>query len=206
MSRRLLVALALLCALARGGTASAQDSAPKTSQGSVARTVLAGGCFWCMEDAFESVPGVVSVVSGYTGGRKPNPTYEEVSAGNTGHYEVVEITYDPSKVTYAQLLEHFWRNIDPTVDDRQFCDIGDQYRAAIFYGSPAERKLAEDSRRAIEQSKKFPKVFTGIIAAAPFYVAEEYHQDYYRKNPIRYNFYKHSCGRAQRLKELWGNK
>jgi peptide-methionine (S)-S-oxide reductase len=200
-----LVAVLLMCALARGDAVSAQD-AVATTQSNVSRAVLAGGCFWCMEEAFEAVPGVVSVVSGYIGGRKPNPTYEEVSAGNTGHYEAVEITYDASKVTYVQLLDLFWRNIDPTVDDRQFCDIGDQYRAAVFYGNAAEKKLAEDSKRALEQSQKFKDVFTGIVAATPFYVAEEYHQDYYRKNPIRYNFYKYSCGRAQRLKELWGNK
>ena len=168
---------------------------------------FAGGCFWCMEEAFEAVEGVVSVTSGYTGGRKPNPAYEEVSAGGTGHAEAVEILYDPAKVSYAKLLEAFWRNIDPTTPDRQFCDGGNQYRSAIFYQNETQKRLAEESKQAVEKSKPFKdSIVTQIVPASAFYVAEDYHQDFYKKNPIRYKFYKYNCGRAQRLEELWGKK
>lgn len=171
-----------------------------------AEAVLAGGCFWCLEEAMEKVPGVISAVSGYTGGRIKNPTYEQVSSGGTGHIEAVRITYDPSKVTYAQLLEAFWRNIDPLDDGGQFCDRGEQYRAAIFVGNAAERATAEQSKRAIEASGKLKqRVVTAIHSAAPFYEAEAYHQDYYKKNPVRYRFYKLSCGRASRLDAIWGS-
>jgi peptide-methionine (S)-S-oxide reductase len=160
-----------------------------------------------MEEAFEPVEGVVSVVSGYTGGQQANPTYEEVSAGGTGHAEAVEIRYDSSKVSYQQLLQHFWRNIDPLAVDRQFCDRGNQYRSAIFYHGEDQRRLAEESKATLERSGTLKgAIATQIVAAGPFYPAEEYHQDYYRKNPNRYKFYKWSCGRAQRLEELWGKK
>lgn len=170
------------------------------------KATFAGGCFWCMEPAFDKLDGVKSVVSGYTGGRKPNPTYEEVSAGTTGHAESVEITYDPAVISYSKLLDVFWRNIDPTVKDRQFCDAGSQYRSAIFYHGEEQKRLAEASKRAIEQSRRFPgTIYTEIAPATTFYAAEEYHQQYYRKNPVRYKYYRYSCGRDQRLKELWGN-
>jgi peptide-methionine (S)-S-oxide reductase len=169
----------------------------------LARATFAGGCFWCMEPPLDKLDGVVSTTSGYTGGQKANPTYEEVSAGTTGHTEAVEIVYDPRKVTYAQLLEVFWRNIDPTSPDRQFCDVGSQYRAPIFFHDEAQRRLAEETKQAVAQRLKQP-VVTQILPAATFYVAEEYHQDYYKKNPIRYKFYRTGCGRDRRLEQLWG--
>ncbi|HET7439303.1 MAG TPA: peptide-methionine (S)-S-oxide reductase MsrA [Nitrospira sp.] len=173
--------------------------------GSTAKAYFAGGCFWCMEEAFEKVDGVIETVSGYMGGTVKNPTYEEVSAGQTGHAESVEVRYDPSKVTYTQLLEAFWRNVDPVTPDAQFCDHGSQYRAAIFYQSEDEKRLAEESKRAIEQSKRFSTpIVTQVTAASEFFQAEEYHQDFYKKNPIRYKYYKFTCGRAQRLESLWG--
>ena len=169
------------------------------------KATFAGGCFWCMEPAFDKLDGVKSVVSGYTGGRKANPTYEEVSAGTTGHAESIEITYDPAVIGYSRLLEVFWRNIDPTVKDRQFCDAGTQYRSAIFYHGDEQKRLAEASKKALEQSRRFPgPIYTEIAPATTFYHAEEYHQKYYRKNPVRYKYYKYNCGRDQRLKELWG--
>lgn len=173
--------------------------------GNQAKAYFAGGCFWCMEEAFEKVEGVVSVVSGYMGGTVPSPTYEQVSSGQTGHAESVEVLYDPAKVSYQQLLDAFWHNVDPVTADAQFCDHGNQYRAAIFYGSEDERRLAEVSKTTIEQSKRFAQpIVTQIVQASVFYPAEEYHQDFYKKNPIRYKYYKFSCGRAQRLQALWG--
>jgi peptide-methionine (S)-S-oxide reductase len=164
---------------------------------------FAGGCFWCMEAPFESLAGVVSVTSGYTGGTRPDPSYEEVSAGGTGHAEAVEVVYDPAKVSYATLLDVFWHNIDPTVADRQFCDVGSQYRSAIFAHDEAQRSAAEASRTEVER-KLGVKVKTQIAEAGPFYRAEDYHQDYYRKNPIRYRYYRYGCGRDARLEEIWG--
>ncbi|HXX75042.1 MAG TPA: peptide-methionine (S)-S-oxide reductase MsrA [Nitrospiraceae bacterium] len=173
--------------------------------GETARAYFAGGCFWCMEEAFEKVDGVIAVVSGYMGGTLQSPSYEEVSAGRTGHAESVEVLYDPSKVTYNQLLEAFWRNVDPITTNAQFCDHGTQYRAVIFYQNDQEKRFAEESKQAIEQSKRFSQpILTQIVMASQFYAAEEYHQDFYKKNPIRYKFYKYNCGRAQRLDELWG--
>jgi peptide-methionine (S)-S-oxide reductase len=173
--------------------------------GEPAKAYFAGGCFWCMEEAFEKVDGVIAAVSGYMGGTVQNPSYEEVSSGRTGHAESVEVLYDPSKVTYNQLLEAFWRNVDPITPNAQFCDHGTQYRAAIFYQNDQERRFAEESKQAIEQSKRFNQpVVTQVVMASQFYTAEEYHQDFYKKNPIRYKFYKYNCGRAQRLDELWG--
>jgi len=166
---------------------------------------FAGGCFWCMEPPYEKLPGVVSVVSGYIGGTKADPTYEEVSAGGTGHAEAVRIVYNPRKISYPQLLEVFWRNVDPTTPNAQFCDVGDQYRSAIFYHDESQRKAAETSKRAVERKKTFKEpVVTQIVPATRFYPAEEYHQDYYRKNPVRYKYYRHRCGRDQRLRQLWG--
>jgi len=150
---------------------------------------------------------VVSATSGYTGGQKANPTYEEVSAGGTGHAESVEIVYDPTKISYGKLLEVFWRNIDPTTPDQQFCDHGSQYRSAIFYHNDEQKRLAEESKKKVEATKPFKEpVVTQIAPVSTFYAAEEYHQDFYKKNPFRYKFYKHNCGRAKRLAQLWGEK
>ena len=169
------------------------------------KAYFAGGCFWCMEEAFEKVEGVLSATSGYMGGRVANPSYEEVSAGRTGHAESVEVVYDPSKVSYQKLLDAFWHNVDPITPNAQFCDHGSQYRAAIFFQTDEEKHASETSKLAIEQSKRFTEpIVTLIVPASQFYPAEEYHQDFYKKNPVRYKFYKYSCGRAQRLEELWG--
>jgi peptide-methionine (S)-S-oxide reductase len=184
---------------------SEQEGAGAASGAGLQKATFAGGCFWCMEPAFDKLEGVKSVVSGYTGGHKTNPTYEEVSSGATGHAESVEITYDPAVISYSKLLDVFWHNIDPTAKDRQFCDTGSQYRSAIFYHSEEQKHLAEASKKALELSKRFPgPIYTEIVPATAFYPAEEYHQKYYQKNPIRYKYYRYSCGRDQRLKELWG--
>jgi peptide-methionine (S)-S-oxide reductase len=175
--------------------------------GETAYATFAGGCFWCMEADFEKVEGVLSVTSGYTGGTVANPTYKQVSAGKTGHAEAVRIVFDPRVISYEELLEKFWHDIDPTVSDRQFCDVGAQYRAAIFYHDEEQREAAERSRAALEQTKPFADpIVTEITAATAFYPAESYHQDYYKKNPIRYSYYRKRCGRDHRLKELWGEK
>jgi peptide-methionine (S)-S-oxide reductase len=166
---------------------------------------FAGGCFWCMESDFDKVDGVTATISGYTGGHVKNPTYHQVSDGATGHAESVEVHYDPAKVSYAQLLDVFWHSIDPTVKDQQFCDVGHQYRTAIFYHNDEQKRLAEVSKAALEQLKPFKEpIVTEIVPASAFYPAEEYHQDFYKKNPVRYNFYRYNCGRDQRLKALWG--
>jgi len=162
---------------------------------------FAGGCFWCMEGPFDKLPGVISTTSGYTGGTKARPTYEEVSAGITGHRESVQVVYDPRKVTYAQLLDTFWHNVDPTDDTGQFCDHGPQYRSAIFYHDSEQKRLAEASKAALQ--KRF-RVVTDIVPASQFWPAEEYHQDYYKKNPVRYHFYRFNCGRDHRLEQVWG--
>ena len=176
---------------------------PETTQG--AKATFAGGCFWCMEEAFEKVDGVSSVVSGYAGGTKANPTYKEVSSGGTGHTEAIEVIYDPGSVTYGELLEVFWRNIDPTDGSGQFCDKGSQYRSAIFYRDEEQKRLVEESRQSLEESKPFDEaILTEIVPASMFYPAEDYHQDYYKRNPIRYRYYKYGCGRAKRLEALWG--
>ena len=185
------------------GSASAADAG--SSQ--LSKATFAGGCFWCMESPFESLDGVVSVTVGYTGGTKVNPTYEEVSAGGTGHAESVEIAYDPSKISYQKLLDIFWHNIDPLTKDAQFCDHGHQYRSAIFFHDPAQRKLAEESKAALEASGRFKQpIVTEITPASTFYRAEEYHQHYHQKNPLRYRLYRFSCGRDQRLRQLWGDQ
>jgi peptide-methionine (S)-S-oxide reductase len=170
-----------------------------------ARATFAGGCFWCMEEVYENVDGVISVISGYTGGHLANPTYEQVSAGGTGHVESVEVVYDPDKVTYQHLLKVFWRNIDPTTPNAQFCDHGSQYRSAIFYHDETQKRLIDESKQAVESSKSFPQpIVTEILPTSIFYPAEDYHQDFYKKNPVRYKFYKWNCGRSQRLEQLWG--
>lgn len=164
----------------------------------------AGGCFWCTESDFDKVPGVLSTVSGYIGGRTTNPTYKEVSSGVTGHIEAVQITYDPKVVTYQELLEVYWKSIDPSVANRQFCDVGPQYRSAIFYHNTEQEGQARASKQKLIDSQRFERVYTEIINATVFYPAEEYHQDYYLKNPNQYRFYRWRCGRDARLEEIWG--
>jgi peptide-methionine (S)-S-oxide reductase len=192
--RRLLLLLALSLSL------TAQNATPKK-----AVATFAGGCFWCEEAAFDDVPGVLATISGYTGGTTANPTYEQVSEGGTGHAESVQVIYDPRRVSYQQLLDVYWHNVDPLTPAQQFCDVGTQYRSAIFYHDAEQQRLAEASKAALEKSHRFPTpIVTQIVPASKFYRAEKYHQDYHHKNPVRYRFYKFNCGREQRLKELWG--
>ena len=195
-ARRIVASLLLAGALAAlgGAAAGAEERATAT---------FAGGCFWCMQPPFEKLEGVVSTTVGYTGGHTKNPTYEEVSAGGTGHAESVEIVYDPQKLTYAKLLDVFWRNVDPLTPEAQFCDHGHQYRTAIFYHDAEQKRLAEESRDKVQARLQKP-VVTEIVAASRFYPAEEYHQDFYKKNPVRYFTYRAGCDRDRRLKELWG--
>ena len=196
--------LVAFLALGAGLALAAACAAPARAAENATAT-FAGGCFWCMEKPFEDLPGVVSTTVGYTGGKTRNPTYEEVSAGGTGHAEAVQIVYDPQKVGYEKLLDVFWRNIDPLTANAQFCDHGDQYRSAIFYHDAKQRQLAEASKQALEASKRFKQpIVTQIVAASTFFPAEEYHQKYHQKNPARYKFYRWNCGRDQRLEELWG--
>ena len=188
------LSIALVCA------ADAQSS------GKTAVATFAGGCFWCVESDFDKVAGVISTTSGYTGGRSANPTYKQVSAGGTGHTEAVQIVYDPARVSYEKLLEVFWVNHDPLTPNRQFCDGGNQYRAGIFYHDDEQKKAAEASKAKVIASGRFKQpVVTEIVAAGPFFKAEDYHQDYYNKNPVQYKFYRWNCGRDQRLKQLWGD-
>ncbi len=199
--RPILHAVAICLALLTP-TAHAQEKAPPAG---LEAAIFAGGCFWCMEPPFDVLPGVVSTTSGYTSGKTRNPQYMDVSAGITGHTEAVRIVYDPTKITYARLLEVFWRNIDPTVKDRQFCDTGSQYRTGIYFLSPEQKRLAEESRAQLEKTKPFKApIVTEIVAGTEFWAAEEYHQDYYKKNPVRYKFYRNGCGRDARLEDLWG--
>ena len=179
-------------------------TAPASAETKSATAIFAGGCFWCIEADFEKLPGVIAVESGYIGGTLPDPTYEQVSKGGTGHTEAVRVSYDAARVSYETLLDYFWRHIDPTVKDRQFCDVGSQYRSGIYFQSEAEGKLARASREALEKSGRFARIYTEIEAAGVFYSAEEYHQDYYKKNPIRYRYYRNGCGRDARIKSLWG--
>ena len=196
------VALATFVALPSPAQMAKLPDAPPGS----AVATFAGGCFWCMEAPFDKVDGVLATTSGYIGGKKANPTYEEVSSGSSGHTEAVQVLYDPKKVTYDKLLDIFWHNIDPTVKDRQFCDVGTQYRTGIFVHSDDQRTAAEASRGALEKSKPFKEpIVTPVVAAAEFWPAEEYHQDYYKKNPVRYTYYRTGCGRDARLKQLWGS-
>src|SRR5262245_23020179 len=196
MLRISLIAAGLLAAGLTG--AAAQDK--------TAKAIFAGGCFWCVEADFDKVPGVISTTSGYINGTVKNPTYKQVSAGGTGHAEAVEIVYDPAKVTYAKLLDVFWRNIDPLVKDRQFCDSGDMYRTAVFYLDDEQKQLAEETKTTVAAKFAPRVVYTKISKADTFYPAEDYHQDYYKKNEARYNFYRWNCGRDQRLEQLWGKK
>lgn len=174
------------------------------AQAQTQKATFAGGCFWCMEAPFDEVNGVISTTSGYTGGTVKNPTYKQVSKGQTGHAESVEIQYDDRLVNYQQLLDIFWKNIDPTVQNRQFCDVGNQYRSAIFYHDEEQKTLALKSKEKVEKQLNKP-IFTEIKPVGKFYQAEDYHQDYYKKNPLLYKYYRYRCGRDQRLKEIWGN-
>jgi peptide-methionine (S)-S-oxide reductase len=190
--------VAALCLVSPSGNLQAQ------SAGKNSKAIFAGGCFWCVESDFEKVPGVISVTSGYTGGTVANPSYEQVSSKSTGHAEAVQIIFDPKRITYSQLVERFWRTIDPTTKDQQFCDYGSPYRTAIFALDAEQLKIAQDSRAALEKSKPFKQpIVTEIAMAGAFYPAEEYHQDYYKKNPLRYKVYRTGCGRDSRLERLW---
>ena len=205
MKTPFIAGLAISCLLFASFLIGAGDAEPAATDLKLEKATFAGGCFWCMEPPFDRLDGVVSVIAGYTGGKKVNPSYEEVSSGTTGHAESVEIIYDPSKISYSRLLDVFWHNIDPTVKDEQFCDSGTQYRTAIFYHDAEQKKLAEQSKKMLTDSKRFKGIiYTEITPATTFYKAEEYHQKYYKKNPVRYNFYRWNCGRDQRLKEIWG--
>ena len=196
MTSRRFVALAVLV-LGMAGAAGAA--------GEPAKATFAGGCFWCMEPPFEKLPGVISTQAGYTGGTVKKPTYEQVSAGTTGHAEAVQVVYDPSRIGYEKLLDVFWHNVDPLTRDAQFCDHGRQYRTAIFYHDDTQQRLAEESKRALETSKRFDKpIVTEIVRLGDFWPAEEYHQRYHEKNPIRYKYYRWNCGRDGRLREVWG--
>jgi methionine-S-sulfoxide reductase len=200
--KKVLVALMLL--LLPGAPLLAGSGREVKMPGAQGMAIFAGGCFWCMEPPFEKLAGVTAVISGYTGGQKANPTYEEVSAGGSGHVEAIKIHFDPRQVSYMQLLQVFWRNIDPTDAGGQFVDRGEQYRSAIFYLDAEQQRLAEESKRKLEDSGRFARpIVTAILPATPFYPAEEYHQDYYRKNPLRYKFYRHNSGRDRFLDKSW---
>jgi peptide-methionine (S)-S-oxide reductase len=198
---RFLLSLALIFAAA--GLASAQMAPLPAPASGQAVAIFAGGCFWCTESDFDKVKGVVSTTSGYIGGKVANPNYQQVSAGGTGHAEAVQVIYDPKQVSYEKLLSTYWRSVDPTVKDAQFCDHGNQYRTAIFVRTDEERKLADASKKKVEAELKKP-VYTEIAQAGTFYPAEEYHQDFYTKNPAKYKFYRWNCGRDQRLEQIWG--
>ncbi len=198
----------ILCLLATGLSISAADDEPVVAYNqNTAEATFAGGCFWCMEAPFDKLEGVISTTSGYTGGHTKNPTYKQTSSGKTGHTEAVQIIYDPRKVSYEKLLNVFWHNIDPTTPDKQFCDRGNQYRSEIFYHNEEQKRLADASKAALNKSKPFKEpIVTQVTRASTFYAAEDYHQNYYKKNPIRYKYYRYGCGRDKRLEQLWGKK
>lgn len=195
-----LKSLVLLAAALPLAAVWAASPAPATT----AKAVFAGGCFWCMESDFEKLPGVLSAVSGYTGGKEANPTYDQVSDHLTGHAEAVEVTFNPAQVSYSQLVEYYWRHIDPTVKDQQFCDHGPQYRSAIFPLDAQQMQLAQASKAALEKAHLFPHIYTEITPASTFWPAEDYHQDYYKKNTVRYHYYRFGCGRDARVEAVWG--
>lgn len=197
-----LITAAMLAMCLSGPVIAGTSPEPK-----VETAILAGGCFWCIEADFEKLDGVLDVISGYTGGHVENPTYRQVSAGRTGHIEAVQVTYDANVVSYAAILDYFWHHIDPTRDDGQFCDRGSQYRPAIFYQTEDQKKAVLDSKQKIEKTKSFnDPLKVELIQASTFYPAEEYHQDYYKKNPLRYHFYRYNCGRDTRVEQLWGKR
>ena len=184
---------------------SADEAGIAATNNDTSVATFAGGCFWCMEGPFDKLEGVISTTSGYTGGHTENPTYKQTSTGRTGHTEAVQIVYNPEQVSYEKLLDVFWHNIDPTTPDQQFCDRGSQYRSEIFYHDDEQKQLAETSKAALNKNKPFSEpVVTQVTKASIFYAAEDYHQDYYKKNPIRYRYYRHGCGRDKRLEQLWG--
>jgi len=196
--------VSMAAATMQAGT-TAPAAPAQGASGGTATAIFAGGCFWCMEPPYDDLPGVISTTSGYTAGRTANPSYEQVSTGGTGHTEAVQVVYDPGKVSYSKLLEVFWRNIDPVAVNRQFCDVGDQYRSGIYPLGAEQMRLAQASKRALDQSGKLQRpIATEVVAATTFYPAETYHQDYYVKNPVRYKFYRYNCGRDQRLRDVWG--
>jgi peptide-methionine (S)-S-oxide reductase len=197
-----MVLLLAAAALASGAAAFAQPAERRAENG-LQTAVFAGGCFWCVEEAFDKVEGVVETTSGYIGGTVPNPTYKQVTAGDTGHAEAVQVRYDPAKVGYGRLLDTFWRNVDPLDAGGQFCDRGSSYRSAIFFATADQERLARTSKKQIAERLR-ATVATEIVAAGTFYAAESYHQNYHAENPLKYKFYKWNCGRAQRLEELWG--
>jgi len=204
-----LATAALVSSILAAGTSAQPAPAAKPASPpapALEKATFAGGCFWCVETAFEGLPGVTTVISGYTGGAELNPTYDEVSSGGTGHAESVQITYDPGRISYARLLEIFWHNIDPTQGNGQFCDHGRQYRSGIFHHDAAQKRLAQESKRKLETTpQRFKQpIVTSIAPATRFWPAEEYHQDFYRKDPVRYQSYRAGCGRDRRLTELWG--
>lgn len=206
MQKRWIASLAFAAALG-GGAALAQTAETPSGAENLGTAVFAGGCFWCVEADFDKAPGVVSTTSGFAGGAVANPTYEQVSNGGTGHAEAVLVEYDPANVSYKSLLEYFWRHVDPVDGGGQFCDRGSQYRSAIFYRNEEQRREAEASKAEIEKSGVLGKpIKTEIAPGLIFYPAEDYHQDYYKKNPLKYKFYRYNCGRDQRLSQLWGDK
>jgi len=205
MLKSLILTLGMIFMIAT--SASGDSTKGNASEQRFEKATFAGGCFWCMEPPFDKLDGVISTTSGYTGGTEKGPTYEQVSAGKTGHLEAIEITYDPAKVSYDQLLDVFWKNVDPTQHNGQFVDVGSQYRTAIFYHNEEQRRLALESRNRLQESRKFGKpIVTEIRPALEFYSAEDYHQDYYVKNPIRYKYYRWGSGRDRFLEETWGKK
>ncbi len=195
----------LIFAISTGLTLLSSSNISANEAGQYRTAVFAGGCFWCIEADFEKLEGVSNVVSGYSGGAESTADYKTVTYTETGHYEAVKVTYDPSKVSYSDLVEYFWRHIDPTDPRGQFCDKGSSYKSAIFYGNKSEQAIVSKSLANLEKNKPFDgDIVTAIVPAKPFYLAEEYHQDYYKKNPIRYRFYRNGCGRDRRVSELWG--
>ena len=201
-----LTLMALLLLLPACGRAQTPGTAELKATASQAAATFAGGCFWCTEADFEKLPGVIAAQSGYTAGRVVSPTYEQVSSGGTGHTEAVRVIYDPKQVSYGQLVDYFWRSIDPTDAGGQFCDRGSQYRSAIFAHDDAQRRIVEESRRRLQEAAVLKKpVVTEISMLSAFYPAEAYHQDYYKKNPLRYNYYRTGCGRDRTLEKVWGN-
>jgi peptide-methionine (S)-S-oxide reductase len=195
----------ILGLLAMTISTSADETGVTAADGKTSVATFAGGCFWCMEGPFDKLQGVISTTSGYTGGHTENPTYKQTSSGKTGHTEAVQIIYKPEQVSYEKLLDVFWHNIDPTTPDQQFCDRGNQYRSEIFYHNDEQKELAESSKATLDKNKPFSEpVVTQISKASTFYAAEDYHQDYYKKNPLRYRYYRHGCGRDKRLEQLWG--
>jgi len=203
MKRLLLLALSLFIMPALAANPTNTPSSDQQHE----TAIFAGGCFWCMEPPFDKLDGVISTTSGYTSGHKENPTYKEVSAGITGHTEAIQIKYDPARITYPELLKVFWKNIDPVAVDRQFCDVGSQYRSGIYYLNEAQQAEAKRSLQELTENKPFEgNIVTEILPASTFYAAEDYHQDYYQKNPLRYKYYRYACKRDQRLEEIWGSK